>query len=44
MRWVVIIATAAILAAASISPAMAAKHAKAAKANLSGACAQQSGR
>jgi len=34
----------AALAAASTSPAMAAKDAKATKAKMSGACAQQSGR
>jgi hypothetical protein len=34
----------AALAAASMSPAMAAKHAKPTKAKMSGACAQQSGR
>jgi len=44
MRLVVSIAMAAALAAASTSPAMAAKHAKATKATMSGACAQQSGR
>ena len=43
MRWVVSITIAAVLAAASVSPAMAAKHAKPAK-TMSGACAQQSGR
>jgi hypothetical protein len=35
---------AAALAFASISPAMAAKHAKATKTKMTGACAQQSGR
>jgi len=43
MRWVVGITVAAVLAAASMSPFMAAKHAKPAKA-MSGACVQQSGR
>ena len=43
MRWVVSITMAAVLAAASVSPAMAAKHAKPAK-TTSGACVQQSGR
>jgi curli biogenesis system outer membrane secretion channel CsgG len=46
MRWVVSITIAAVLAAASMSSAMAAaKHAaKPTKAKMSGACAQQSGR
>ena len=43
MRWVVSTTMAAVLAAASVSPAMATKHAKPAK-TMSGACAQQSGR
>ena len=38
MRWVVSTTMAAVLAAASVSPAMAAKHAKPAK-TMSGACA-----
>ena len=42
MRLVVSIAMAAVLAAASTCPAMAAKHAKPTK--MSGACAQPSGR
>jgi hypothetical protein len=44
MKWVVSITMAAALAAASEAPAMAERHAKPAKANLSGACAQTSGR
>jgi hypothetical protein len=44
MRWVVSIALAAVLAAASTSPAVAAKHASPTKPKMSGACAQQSGR
>lgn len=43
MRWGVSITIAAVLAAASMSPAMAAKRAKPAKA-MFGACAQPSGR
>ena len=43
MRWVVGITIAAVLGAASMSPALAAKHAKPAGA-MSGACAQQGGR
>jgi hypothetical protein len=44
MRLVVSIAIAAVLAAASTFPAMAAKHAKSTKPKMSGACAQPSGR
>jgi hypothetical protein len=44
MRLVVSLAMAAVLAAASTFPAMAAKHARPAKPKMSGACAQQSGR
>ena len=44
MKWGVSIATAAVLAAASMSAAVAAKHAKAPKEKMSGACAQQNGR
>jgi hypothetical protein len=44
MRLVVSIAMAAVLAAASTFPAMAAKHAKSTKPKMSGACAQPSGR
>jgi hypothetical protein len=44
MKWIVSAAMATALAAVSISPAMAAKHAKTPKAKMSGACAQQSGR
>jgi hypothetical protein len=38
------VALAAVLVAASMPPAMAAKHAKVTPAKMSGACAQQSGR
>jgi hypothetical protein len=44
MRLVVSIAMAAVLAAASTCPAMAAKRAKSTKPMMSGACAQPSGR
>ncbi len=44
MKRIVSITIAAIVAAASLSPAMAASHAKAPKVKLTGACAQQSGR
>jgi hypothetical protein len=44
MRLVVSIAMAAVLAAASTCPAMAAKHAKSPKPKMSGACAHPSGR
>jgi hypothetical protein len=44
MRLVVSIAMAAVLAAASTFPAMAAKHVKSTKPKMSGACAQPSGR
>ena len=43
MRWVVGITIAAVLGAASMSPALAAKHAKPAGA-MSGACARHGGR
>ena len=43
MRWVVGITIAAVPGAASMSPALAAKHAKPAGA-MSGACAQHGGR
>jgi hypothetical protein len=44
MRWVVGITIAAVLGAASMSPALAAKHAKPEGAMSGGACAQQGGR
>jgi hypothetical protein len=44
MRWVVSITIAAAFAAASMSPVLAAKHAKVSKAKMTGACAQPSGR
>jgi len=44
MRWVISFVMTAVLAAASLSSTMAAKHAKPTKAKLSGACAQQNGR
>src|SRR5262249_35143409 len=44
MRWVISFVMTAVLAAASISSTIAAKHAKPTKAKLSGACAQQNGR
>jgi hypothetical protein len=44
MRWVATIATTAILAASMSDVGLAAKHAKAPKTKLTGACAQQSGR
>jgi len=44
MKSVVGITIALAVAAASMSPALAAKHAKPPKATMTGACAQQSGR
>ena len=44
MKWVVSITIAVAFAVAAMSPVLAAKHAKAPKAKMTGACAQPSGR
>jgi hypothetical protein len=44
MKWVVSITIAVAFAVAAMSPVLAAKHPKAPKAKMTGACAQPSGR